>query len=58
VNAENKATIAIVQVAEIAGSQAVISGGLKSGDRVITDNLQKVRPGSVVTLRDNASPQK
>lgn len=58
VNAENKVAMSIVQVAEIAGSQAVIQSGLKSGDRVITDNLQKLRPGSVVTLRDNASSAK
>lgn len=58
VNAENKVAMAIVQVAEVAGSQVVLSGGLKAGDRVITDNLQKVRPGLVVTLRDNVPPQK
>lgn len=57
-NAENKATIAIVQVAEVAGTRAILSAGLKSGDRIIIDNLQKVRPGLGVTLRDTATPQK
>lgn len=58
VNAENKAVITIVQVAEIAGSQAIISGGLKAGERVITDNLQRVRPSAVVTLRESVSSAK
>ncbi|HZX68063.1 MAG TPA: hypothetical protein VFE70_04215, partial [Candidatus Elarobacter sp.] len=31
------------------GSDWTILAGLKSGDRVIVDNLLKVRPGSVVT---------
>ena len=57
-NAENKATLAIVQVAEVAGTRAILSAGLKSGDRIIIDNLQKVRPGLGVTLRDTATPQK
>ncbi|NBV39126.1 MAG: efflux RND transporter periplasmic adaptor subunit, partial [Verrucomicrobia bacterium] len=58
VNAENKVVLSIVQVAEIAGNQAVIQSGLKAGDRVITDNLQKLRSGFAVTLREPATSAK
>jgi membrane fusion protein (multidrug efflux system) len=58
VNAENKVVLSIVQVAEIAGNQAIIQSGLKAGDRVITDNLQKLRSGFAVTLREPATSAK
>lgn len=47
-DAENKVTPRPVQTAEWRGKDWVISGGLKAGDKVIVDNLMKLRPGMVV----------
>jgi membrane fusion protein (multidrug efflux system) len=43
---ENKATIRPVQTGEWIGSDWLIQGGLKPGDRVVLDNLLKLRPGA------------
>lgn len=45
---DNKVTPRPVQTAEWRGTDWVISGGLKAGDKVIVDNLMKLRPGVVV----------
>lgn len=45
---DNKVTPRPVQTAEWRGTDWVISGGLKAGDKVIVDNLMKLRPGMVV----------
>lgn len=37
-----------VQTANWVGNDMIVTGGLKEGDRVITDNLVKVRPGASV----------
>lgn len=39
-----------VKVGELRGSQWEIRSGLKPGDKVITDNLQKVQPGAAVRI--------
>ena len=52
---KNLAVMAPVKVDEIAGPIAVILSGLKSGDRLVTDNLQKVRPGAPVVPRPAAA---
>jgi membrane fusion protein (multidrug efflux system) len=57
-NAENKAQINPVEVGEILGPKAILSSGLKAGDRVVIDNLQKVRPGAVVIPRGETAPAK
>jgi membrane fusion protein (multidrug efflux system) len=46
--ADGKATMRPVQTANWIGSEWVVTGGLKSGDAVIVDNLMKLRPGAVV----------
>jgi membrane fusion protein (multidrug efflux system) len=48
--------MAPVQVDEIAGPIAVILSGLKAGDRLVLDNLQKIRPGAPVVPRAAAAP--
>lgn len=48
VSEDNKVAPRPVQTAEWFGKDWVILGGLKSGDRVIVDNLMKVRPGALV----------
>lgn len=44
----NKATPRPVQTAQWMGDEVVVTSGLKAGDRVIVDNLVKVRPGAAV----------
>jgi len=45
---DNKATQRTVQVGESLGGNLVISEGLKPGERVVTEGLQKVREGAPV----------
>ena len=46
--------MAPVQVDQIAGRTVVVTSGLKAGDRVILDNLQKLRVGMPVAARPEA----
>lgn len=46
--AENKVAPRPIQVAEWLGKDWVVTGGLKAGDKVIVDNLMKLRPGAPV----------
>lgn len=50
VGPNNVATPRPVQLGQMRGRQWEIRSGLKPGDRVITDGLQKVRPGTPVRL--------
>jgi len=45
---DNKATQRTVQVGESLGGNLVISEGLKPGERIVTEGLQKVREGAPV----------
>lgn len=47
-NQENKVEPRKVEVAEWVGSDWVITGGLKDGERVITDNILKLKTGAAV----------
>jgi membrane fusion protein (multidrug efflux system) len=49
VDAGNKVAMRTVQMGEWVGSDWTVLSGLDAGDRVIVDNLLKVRPGAVVT---------
>jgi membrane fusion protein, multidrug efflux system len=44
----NKAELRLITTGPAVGDQWVVTGGLKPGDRVIVDGLQKVRPGTAV----------
>lgn len=46
---ENKAALRPVQLGDWIGSDWVVLGGLAAGDRVVVDNLLKLRPGAVVS---------
>jgi membrane fusion protein (multidrug efflux system) len=46
---ENKAATRPVQAGDWIGTDWVITGGLAAGDRVIIDNLLKLRPGALVS---------
>ena len=48
VGAENKATPVPVKTDGMAGGDFIIAAGLKSGDQVIVNGLQKARPGTPV----------
>jgi membrane fusion protein, multidrug efflux system len=45
VDAEDKAELRVIKTDRTFGNQWLISGGLKPGDRVIANNLQRLRPG-------------
>jgi len=48
VGADNKATQRAVKVGETLGENVLVTEGLKNGDRIVTEGLQKVREGAVV----------
>lgn len=48
VDHENKVTIQTVSVGDRVGSDWIITEGLKAGDRVVAEGVQKVRPGAQV----------
>jgi RND family efflux transporter MFP subunit len=48
VGADNKVSIRPVQAGERVGSQWVIKGNVKAGDRVVAEGIQKARDGAVV----------
>lgn len=49
VNEKNEATVQPVVTGQWLGKEWVILSGLKAGDKVIVDNIIKLRPGAVVT---------
>jgi membrane fusion protein (multidrug efflux system) len=48
VDGENKVTIRTVTVGDRVGTQWIIADGLRPGDRVVAEGVQKVRPGMQV----------
>jgi membrane fusion protein (multidrug efflux system) len=48
VGADDKVEIRVLQLGAAIGNKWIITDGLKAGDRVIVDGLQKVQPGVVV----------
>jgi RND family efflux transporter MFP subunit len=48
IGSDNKATQRAVKVGDELGSDVVIAEGLKSGERVVTEGLQKLREGAAV----------
>jgi membrane fusion protein (multidrug efflux system) len=48
VDSENKVSIRTVTVGDRVGSQWIIADGLKPGERVVAEGVQKVRPGAQV----------
>jgi membrane fusion protein (multidrug efflux system) len=51
VDDQNKVNIRTVQVADRVGKQWVVAEGLKAGERVVAEGIQKVRPGLQVQPR-------
>src|SRR5438477_9604092 len=56
VGEDNKASIRPVKLGERSGPMWEVLEGLKPGDRVIVQGIQKVRPGSSVTVKDWTPP--
>ena len=61
VDNENKVTIRTVAVGDRVGSQWIITDGLRRGDRVVAEGVQKVRPGAQVNPKpyvpDGTTPE-
>ena len=48
VNAQNQVEQRAIQTRSVSGDKWTVSSGLRAGDRVIVEGLQKVRPGATV----------
>ncbi|HWA85704.1 MAG TPA: efflux RND transporter periplasmic adaptor subunit [Opitutus sp.] len=48
VGAGDKVEVHVLEIPRAVGNRWLVTAGLQPGDRVITDNLQKVRPGMMV----------
>ena len=55
VGADNKVTIKVVKIGPIEGSMVVIDEGLKPGDRIVVEGLQRVRSGMTVVPKEASS---
>jgi membrane fusion protein (multidrug efflux system) len=55
-DADNKAEIRPIKIGPRYKGQVVVTEGLKEGDRVIVEGVQKVRPGMVVTAKPYQEP--
>lgn len=56
VNEGNLVEVRPVQVSQAIGDKWLVENGLKAGDRVIVEGLQKVRPGVQVNAADRSAP--
>ncbi len=56
VDKDNKASVQPVKMGERMGPMWEVLEGLKPGDKVIVQGMQKVRPGSSVTVKDWTPP--
>ncbi|MBX9457967.1 MAG: efflux RND transporter periplasmic adaptor subunit [Rhizobium sp.] len=48
VDAENKVVYRQIQLGAMAEGQRVVESGLKAGDRIVVNGLQRIRPGAIV----------
>jgi RND family efflux transporter MFP subunit len=55
VDGQNKVSIRTIQVGDRVGTQWIVSDGLKLGERVIVEGVQKVRPGMQVNPKPFAA---
>ena len=52
INAESKVEIRPLKVGPTQGASWVVLDGLKAGDKIIVEGLQKIRPGSTVRIAE------
>ena len=57
VGADNKADIRAVKIGPRYNRQVVVTEGLKEGDKVIVEGMQKVRPGMAVNAKPYEEPK-
>jgi membrane fusion protein, multidrug efflux system len=57
VGEDNKAEIRPIKIGPRYNRQAVVTEGLKEGDKVIVEGIQKVRPGVIVTAKPYQEPK-
>ncbi len=57
VGANSLAEVRVIETPRAVGNQWLVTGGLKPGDQIIVDNLQRLRPGSPVKANP-AAPSK
>jgi membrane fusion protein (multidrug efflux system) len=55
---KNQTTLKFIQIDEVLDGQATVMTGLNTGDRVILDNLQRVRSGMIVEPRETTNETK
>jgi membrane fusion protein (multidrug efflux system) len=48
VGADGKVEVRVIKIGSAVGNKWVVTDGLKAGERVIVEGLQKVQPGMVV----------
>jgi membrane fusion protein (multidrug efflux system) len=56
VGADNKVTMKVVKTGPLEGTMWVIEEGLKPGDRIVVEGLQRVRTGMTVAPKEASSP--
>jgi membrane fusion protein (multidrug efflux system) len=54
VGAESKVELRILETSRAVGNKWLVTSGLKPGDKLIINNLQKIRPGAVVKIATDA----
>jgi membrane fusion protein (multidrug efflux system) len=57
VDAESKVELRVLETPRAVGNQWLVTSGLKAGDQLIINNLQKIRPGSPVKVAAQAPVQ-
>jgi membrane fusion protein, multidrug efflux system len=57
VGADNKAEIRPIKIGPRFNRQVVVTEGLKEGEKVIVEGIQKVRPGMIVTAKPYQEPK-
>ncbi|HJV05753.1 MAG TPA: efflux RND transporter periplasmic adaptor subunit [Chromobacteriaceae bacterium] len=50
VGADNKVTARVIKTSQTVGDKWLVDGGLKSGERVVVEGLQKIQEGAVVKV--------
>jgi membrane fusion protein (multidrug efflux system) len=56
VGANSTAELRVLETPRAVGNQWLVTAGLKAGDRVIVDNLQRVHPGAPVKVTSAPPP--
>src|SRR5580704_662895 len=55
VGADNKVSIRAIKIGDRAGPEWIVESGVKAGDLVIVEGLQKVQNGSIVKIKQTAT---